>query len=157
MAKAIWVINGPSLNLLGIREPALYGRQTLPEIEASLVAHGRKHGVKVECFQSNSEGELVDHVQAARERADGLILNLGAYTHTSIALRDAVAAVALPAIEVHLTNLASREGFRQRSFIGEVARGSISGLGPLGYHLALDALVGFDCTGGEPAARPEEK
>lgn len=144
MPKAIWVVNGPNLNLLGSREPALYGTETLAEIEAALIEHGRRQGAKVECFHANCEGELIDRIQAARGLADALILNLGAYTHTSIALRDAVAAVALPAIEVHMTNIQNREGFRRRSYVGAVCVGSISGLGSLGYRLAIDALLSYN-------------
>jgi 3-dehydroquinate dehydratase-2 len=147
--KTIWVLNGPNLNLLGTREPEVYGRTTLAEIEAALVVHGTRRGVTVSCFQSNSEGDLVTRIQEARGQADGLIFNPAAYTHTSVALRDAVAAVALPTVEVHLTNLARREDFRRRSLIAEVCVGTISGFGPLGYHLALDALLG-------PATAPHE-
>lgn len=142
--KNIWVLNGPNLNMLGQREPAIYGTGTLADIEAALVEHGRAHGVTVTCFQSNHEGELITRVQEALGQADGLILNPGGYTHTSVALRDAVAAVALPAVEVHLTNLAAREPFRRRSMIASVCVGSIAGFGPLGYHVALDALLGPD-------------
>jgi 3-dehydroquinate dehydratase II len=142
--KTVWVVNGPNLNLLGTREPTLYGHETLQEIEAALIAHGQRHGVRVECFQSNCEGDLVSRVQAAPGQADALVLNPGAYTHTSIALRDALAAVALPAIEVHLTNLYGREAFRRRSYVGQVCQGSISGFGSLGYHLALDAVLGYE-------------
>jgi 3-dehydroquinate dehydratase II len=142
--KNIWVLNGPNLNMLGQREPAIYGTTTLADIETAVVEHGRVHGVHVTCFHSNHEGELVTRVQEALGQADGLILNPGAYTHTSIALRDALAAVALPAVEVHLTNLAAREPFRRRSMIAPVCVGSISGFGPLGYHIALDALLGPD-------------
>ena len=140
--KTVWVINGPNLNLLGPREPAIYGTTTLADIEEALVDHGRAHGVTVTCFQSNHEGELVTRVQEALGQADGLILNPGAYTHTSIALRDAISAVALPAVEVHMTNLARREEFRHKSMIAAVCIGSVAGFGALGYHLALDALLG---------------
>jgi 3-dehydroquinate dehydratase-2 len=139
--KTIWVVNGPNLNLLGTREPELYGRSTLGEIESALVEHGARAGVEVTCFQSNHEGELVTRVQEARGRADALIVNFAAYSHTSIALRDALSAVELPSVEVHLTNLHRREGFRQVSLNAGACLGSIVGLGPLGYHLALDALV----------------
>lgn len=139
--KTIWVLNGPNLNLLGTREPEIYGRTTLAEIDAALVAHGARRGVQVACFQSNSEGELVTRIQEARGQADGLIFNPAAYTHTSVALRDALAAVALPTVEVHLTNLARREGFRRRSLIAAVCVGTISGFGAFGYHLAFEALL----------------
>jgi 3-dehydroquinate dehydratase II len=114
---------------------------TLAEIEAALVAHGARRQVTVTCRQSNHEGELVTWVQEARGQADALILNPGGYTHTSVALRDALAAVALPAVEVHLTNLTRRESFRRRSLIAAECIGTIAGFGPHGYHLALDALV----------------
>ena len=140
-AKTIWVLNGPNLNLLGAREPTVYGTTTLAEIDAALVEHGARHQVKVECWQSNGEGALIDRLHAARGHADGIVFNPGGYTHTSVALRDAVAAVALPTVEVHLTNLHARESFRRRSMIAGVCVGSIVGFGPLGYHLALDALL----------------
>lgn len=139
-AKVIWVLNGPNLNLLGSREPELYGRATLGEIEEGLRLHGARAGVDVACFQSNHEGELVTRVQEALGRADGLIVNPAAYSHTSIALRDALLAVALPAIEVHLTNLHRREPFRRRSLTAAACLGTIAGFGALGYRLALDAL-----------------
>ena len=142
----IWVVNGPNLNLLGSREPALYGAETLAEIEADLAAHGARHGARVVCFQSNSEGALIDRIQAARGQASALIVNAGGYAHTSIALRDAIAATALPAVEVHLTNVFKRESFRHHSYLAEVCRGSIAGLGSLGYHLAIDALLGHKCS-----------
>jgi 3-dehydroquinate dehydratase-2 len=139
--KTIWVLNGPNLNLLGTREPEVYGHTTLAEIEAALVAHGARRGITVTCFQSNSEGELVTRIQEARGQADGIVFNPAAYTHTSVALRDALAAVAVPTVEVHLTNLARREGFRRRSLIAAMCVGTISGFGPFGYHLALEALL----------------
>jgi len=138
--KTIWVLNGPNLNLLGSREPELYGATTLAEIERALVEEGRRRGVAVECFQSNGEGELVTRVQEARGRADGLIVNFGAYSHTSIALADALSAVALPAVEVHVTNVHRREPFRRRLVTAAACVGAITGLGARGYHLALDAL-----------------
>ena len=139
--KTIWVLHGPNLNLLGSREPEIYGRSTLAEIDAQLIAHGRRHGVTVECFQSNREGALVDRVQAARGVVNGLVINAAAYSHTSIALRDALVFAEVPAIEVHLSNVARREDFRHRSLLADVCRGTITGLGPVGYQLALDALV----------------
>ena len=139
--KTVWVLNGPNLNLLGTREPEIYGTTTLAEIEAGLVEEGARRGVRVECFQSNDEGALVSRVQAARGVADGLILNPGAYAHTSIAIRDALSAVSLPAIEVHLSNVHRREPFRHRLMTAGACVGIIAGLGPVGYRLALEGLL----------------
>jgi 3-dehydroquinate dehydratase-2 len=139
--RTIWILNGPNLNLLGARETAVYGTATLAEIERALVEQGARAGVDVVCFQSNDEGALVTRVQEARGRADGLVLNPAAYSHTSIALRDAIAAVALPTIEVHLSNVHAREPFRRRLLTAGACTGTIAGLGPLGYHLALGALI----------------
>jgi 3-dehydroquinate dehydratase-2 len=141
-AQAIVVVlNGPNLNLLGTREPHIYGHTTLPEIDAELRAVGAALGVTVETFQSNHEGALVDRIQAARGQAQAMIVNAGGYTHTSVALRDALAAVALPVIEVHLSHLAAREEFRQRSLLAPVCVAQITGLGAFGYRLALEAAV----------------
>lgn len=137
----VHVINGPNLNMLGIREPALYGATTLDDLEAQVRAHATAHGVEVTWVQSNHEGELVDAVQRLRTDADGAIVNLGGYTHTSIAIRDAFLAAGVPFVEVHLTNLFAREPSRHHSVTADVARGVITGLGPIGYLLALDALV----------------
>lgn len=137
----IVVINGPNLNLLGTREPGLYGSTTLPEIEAALAARAADLGVTLETVQSNHEGELVDRIQALRGTADGAILNLGAYTHTSLALRDALLAVPLPFVEVHLTNLFKREPARHHSVSADLALGVIAGFGARGYLMALDALA----------------
>jgi 3-dehydroquinate dehydratase-2 len=134
----VWVLNGPNLNLLGTREPEIYGRATLAEIEAGLRAHAA--GDELSWFQSNHEGELVTRIQEARGKADGLIVNPAAYTHTSIAIADAIAAVALPTVEVHLTNLARREPWRRRSYAAASCIGTIAGFGAHGYLLALDAL-----------------
>jgi 3-dehydroquinate dehydratase-2 len=133
------VINGPNLNLLGVREPAVYGSATLADIEADLLALAARHGKSVQFFQSNHEGALVDRVHAARtDGTDFIVINAGAYTHTSIALRDALAAVDIPFVEVHLSNLHRREPFRQHSYLAELALGSIVGLGAAGYRLALE-------------------
>jgi 3-dehydroquinate dehydratase-2 len=139
VATQILVINGPNLNLLGTREPGIYGSQTLADIERSLAQVAADHGVKIAFFQSNHEGALVDRVHAAREdRTDFIIINAGAYTHTSVALRDALAAVAIPFLEVHLSNVHRREPFRHHSYLSELALGSIVGLGPAGYRFALE-------------------
>ena len=138
----ILVLNGPSLNLLGTREPQLYGTTTLADIERALVAQGVDLGVTVSCAQSNHEGELIDLIHAARGAADGIIVNAGAYSHTSIALKDALAAVAIPYAEVHLTNIYAREPERRHSTLSAGARAVICGFGAAGYELALRGLVG---------------
>ncbi|MCX7178512.1 MAG: type II 3-dehydroquinate dehydratase [Proteobacteria bacterium] len=138
----ILVLHGPNLNLLGMREPGVYGSTTLAEIHLTMEAQGRAAGVQVESYQSNSEGELVDRVQsAASEGVQFIIINPAAYTHTSIALRDALAAVAIPFIEVHLSNIHARESFRQHSYFSDIAVGVICGLGSAGYELALAAAL----------------
>ena len=137
----ILVLHGPNLNLLGQREPHLYGHETLEQVDARIREHAARRGVEVEIAQSNHEGELIDRLHAAPGRHDGVIFNPGGYSHTSVALRDAIAAIGLPVIEVHLTNVHAREPFRRRSLTAAACRGVISGLGPLGYLLALDALV----------------
>jgi 3-dehydroquinate dehydratase-2 len=134
----VWVIHGPNLNLLGSREPETYGRVTLADLNAQLVADAAGFGLGIETFQSNHEGALVDHIQQAKSRQVGfIIINPAAYTHTSIAIRDALAAVDLPFIEVHLSNVHRREAFRHRSFLSDLATGVIAGLGAEGYRLAL--------------------
>jgi len=138
--RRILILNGPNLNLLGEREPEIYGPQTLADIAADAKKLGAELGIEVDSFQSNHEGELIDRIQAARRAADGLIVNPGGLTHTSVSIRDALAAAALPAIEVHLTNLARREPFRRTSRIGDVVWGTISGFGPTGYLLAVRAF-----------------
>lgn len=144
MATRILVVNGPNLNLLGSREPSLYGSRTLPDIEDELRRAGQDAGADVQCFQSNHEGALVDRVQAARaEGAEFLIVNAGAYTHTSIALRDALAAVAIPFIEVHVSNVYRREHFRHHSYLAALAVGVIAGIGPAGYRAALDYALAY--------------
>lgn len=136
---SILVLNGPNLNLLGTREPQVYGSTTLDDITAELITLGAKAGVKVECFQSNHEGALVDRIQAARgDGTEFAIINPGAFTHTSVAIRDAFAGVALPFIELHISNVFKREPFRHHSYLSDIAVGVICGLGVQGYRLALD-------------------
>lgn len=137
----IVILNGPNLNMLGTREPDVYGRDTLDDIRKRCEAHAGKLGLSVDFRQSNSEGELVGWIQDARGKSAGIILNAGAYTHTSIALLDAIQAAELPVIEVHLSNIFRREDFRQHSFVSLGASGVICGLGAKGYELALDALA----------------
>jgi len=137
----ILVLNGPNLNLLGAREPALYGTTTLAEIERDLVALAAELGVTVECRQSNHEGELIDFIQGAHGKADGIVINAGAYSHTSLAIRDALAAVAIPYAEVHLTNIFARERERRHSTLAAGARALLCGFGAPGYALALRGLV----------------
>lgn len=139
--KVIQVIHGPNLNLLGTREPEIYGKLTLEEINESLVELGNELGVDVAFFHSNHEGDLIDAIQRARNTTDGLIINPAGYGHVSIALRDALAAYPHPAMEVHLSNIYAREGFRHHSFISGVVTGVICGLGAESYSLALRALV----------------
>jgi 3-dehydroquinate dehydratase-2 len=137
----IAVLNGPNLNLLGTREPELYGRTTLPEVETRLSAVASELGVDVEFAQRNGEGELIDLVHAWRGRMEGAVVNAGAYTHSSIALRDALTGVNIPFVEVHVTNVHAREAERHRSMLAGVAIGSVIGLGTYGYELALRGLV----------------
>ena len=139
--RRILVLHGPNLNLVGKREPAVYGNETLADIEARLGELADELGVKVETFQSNSEGALVDRIQSARGQMDGILINPAAYTHTSIALRDALLATDLPVVEVHLSNVHHREEFRNRSLIAPVAAGQILGFGGESYLLGLRALV----------------
>ncbi len=139
--SSILILNGPNLNLLGTRQPEVYGKTTLQDIENICVSHGKTLGVSVSCIQSNHEGALVDAIHAAKGQHDGIVLNAGAYTHTSIALMDAISSVALPVIELHLSNIHARESFRHKSFIAPVAVGQICGFGALGYRLAIDAML----------------
>lgn len=136
----ILVLHGPNLNLLGSREPAVYGKVTLSEINAALEALAGELGIELEACQSNSEGDLVDRIHAAAASCQGILINPAAYTHTSVAIRDAVSAVALPTVEVHLSNIHGREEFRTKSFIAPVALGQISGFGLESYLLGLRAL-----------------
>jgi len=140
MAASVYLLNGPNLNLLGEREPEIYGSATLADIEAEAKAAARALGLQLEFRQSNHEGVLVDWVQEADDKAAGLIINPGAYTHTSVALFDALKAAAIPKIELHLSNIHAREEFRRRSLTAPAADGVIMGLGAAGYRLALDAL-----------------
>lgn len=139
---SVLVLNGPNLNLLGTRQPEIYGKTTLADVEAMCAAHGQTFGIQVTCLQSNHEGALVDAIQDAKGVHDGVVLNAGAYTHTSIALHDAIVGVELPVVELHLSNIHARETFRHTSFIAPVAVGMICGFGARGYILALDALIG---------------
>ncbi|SJZ56940.1 3-dehydroquinate dehydratase [Enhydrobacter aerosaccus] len=139
--KPVLVLNGPNLNMLGKRQPQIYGRETLADVEETCRAEAARLGLAIEFAQSNHEGVLVDLIQAAREKNSGIIINAGAYTHTSVALLDALNAAELPAIEVHISNIYKREPFRHRSYISPVAVGVIAGLGTQGYLLALQALA----------------
>ncbi len=145
----VLVINGPNLNILGQREPEVYGNATLADIEGSVREHAGRLGMAVECFQSNSEGDLIDYIQQHQEEATGIIINAGGLTHTSVALRDCLAAARVPVIDVHLSNIHAREEFRHESLIAPVARGQITGLGWRGYLLALDYLAA-EASGGKP-------
>ncbi|MGH7513193.1 MAG: type II 3-dehydroquinate dehydratase [Gemmatimonadales bacterium] len=138
----VCVLNGPNLNLLGQREPELYGRTTLAEIEAMVREAARGHGVELDWFQSNHEGELVDAVQRLKGRADGALINAAGLTHTSLGLRDALLAVQVPFVELHLSNIFAREPARHHSMIADLAIGMVTGFGPQSYLLALQALVG---------------
>lgn len=137
----IVVIQGPNLNMLGHREQNIYGGMKLEEIHSQLENVAKQNGFEIEFFQSNLEGEIVDKVQECLGDADGIIINPAAYTHTSIAIRDAISAVTLPAIEVHISNIYRREEFRQKSMIAPVCTGQISGFGPFGYHLAMISMM----------------
>lgn len=137
----IYILNGPNLNLLGQREPEIYGRTTLDEIRKAVEAHAQKAGAKVDFRQSNHEGALIDWVQEAGARGKGLIINPGAYTHTSIALHDALKAVGVPKIELHLSNIHAREAFRRQSMVSPAVDAVLCGLGAAGYLTALDALL----------------
>jgi 3-dehydroquinate dehydratase II len=143
-AKNILVINGPNLNLLGSREPDQYGTETLSGIESRLAKRAKQAGVRLATFQSNSEAELVERIQqASRDKVDFILINPAAYTHTSVAMRDALAAVGIPFVEVHLSNVFARETFRHRSYFSDIAVGIISGLGAKGYELALEFALQY--------------
>lgn len=139
--KPLHIINGPNLNLLGTREPDVYGTTTLADIEAMCAARAKTHGLETLCLQSNDEGEMVNFIQTARSDASGLIINAGAYSHTSVAIFDALQAIEIPIIEVHLSNIFAREEFRHHSYVSGVAAGVICGLGAQGYEMAIDALA----------------
>ena len=137
----ILIINGPNLNLLGTREPELYGSMTLDDLITRLEDHATERKVTIKAFQSNSEGSLIDALHGARGWADGIVINPGGYTHTSVAMRDAISGVQIPTIEVHISNVHAREEFRHKSLLAPVCLGQIAGLGWVGYKLAIDALV----------------
>src|SRR5436189_6406045 len=155
------VLHGPNLNLLGVREPSVYGRVTLAQLDRMIREHARRRGMRVECRQSNVEGQLVDWLQSAQgDGFGGVVFNPGAFTHYSLALRDAVAAIRVPVVEVHLSNIHGREEFRRHSVIAAVSRGQISGFGPESYVLGIDALLTMNDArqppprAGRPVPRP---
>ena len=137
------LVNGPNLNLVGKREPSIYGSQTLEDIQEDLLTLASQLGAKLKFFQSNSEGEMIDCIQNSVGSIDGILINAGAYTHTSIALRDALLGVAIPYVEVHLSNIYSREEFRHKSFLSDKALGLVCGFGANSYHLALEGIVSY--------------
>lgn len=151
-SQTILVLNGPNLNLLGTREPDIYGTETLADIERAATEHAKRRGLAIDFRQSNSEADLIDWVQESDGKVAGLIVNAGAYTHTSVALLDALRATRAPIVEVHLSNIFQRETFRHHSYISQVAKGVISGFGGQGYLLALDALAGLMQESGASAA-----
>jgi 3-dehydroquinate dehydratase II len=141
MAKPVFVLNGPNLNLLGSREPEIYGHDTLDDVRKKTEARAKAVGLVVDFRQSNHEGELIDWIQEARAKASGIILNAGAFSHTSVGILDALSAAELPVIEVHLSNIFRRESFRQHSYVSMAAKGVICGLGVHGYELAVEAMA----------------
>jgi 3-dehydroquinate dehydratase II len=141
MTPTVFVLNGPNLNLLGLREPDVYGSDTLNDIEDRVKTRAKQLGLSIDFRQTNVEGQLVDWIQEARTKAKGIIINPAAYTHTSVALHDALKAVGVPAIEVHLSNTHAREEFRHHSYVSPVAHGIVVGFGAYGYELALDGLA----------------
>ncbi len=141
MAVSLLIINGPNLNMLGTRQPEVYGAQTLADVENLCRETAQANGAEVECFQSNHEGEIVDFIQAARGRHDAIIINPGAYSHTSVAIRDAFSSVELPVWEVHISNIHAREEFRHHSYVSGIAKGVICGFGIAGYRYAVEAAA----------------
>ena len=141
MSKIILVLNGPNLNMLGLREPAVYGHETLADVEAMAQACGTEHGFAVECKQTNHEGQMIDWIHQARGRAAGIVINPGAWTHTSVAIHDALIACEVPVLEVHISNVHKREAFRHHSYVSLVAVGVIAGFGTQGYTLAIDRFA----------------
>jgi 3-dehydroquinate dehydratase II len=139
--SVVLVVHGPNLNMLGKREPEIYGDQTLDDINQGLISAGETLGLSIETYQSNHEGEIVEKLQASGNAISGLIINPAAFTHTSVAIRDAVQMLAVPVIEIHLSNIYKREPFRQKSMISDIATGQIAGLGATGYRLALEAMA----------------
>lgn len=137
----VQVLHGPNLNLLGTREPDIYGKTTLEQIDAALAAAAKEHGAEIECFQSNHEGLLLDRIHEAIGWADGILINPGGFTHTSVALRDGLAGSGLPVVEVHLSNVFAREAFRHHSYVSGVSVGLVAGFGPRSYTLGLEALL----------------
>jgi 3-dehydroquinate dehydratase II len=142
MAKTLLLLNGPNLNLLGSREPSVYGSDTLADVESAAAAQAAAAGATLSCFQSNHEGALIDRIHAAKaEGVDAIVINPGGLTHTSVALRDALAGVAIPFVEVHISNIYQRESFRHHSYLSAIAAGTICGLGIDGYRFAIDFLI----------------
>lgn len=139
----ILLLNGPNLNLLGTREPEKYGTTTLNDIENNLKNEATSKNIELDCYQSNHEGDLVDKIQQARNNYDGIILNAGGYTHTSVAIRDAIASVQVPVVEIHLTNIHAREEFRHNSLLAPVCIGQICGFGANSYNLGLNAIISY--------------
>jgi len=139
----ILLINGPNLNLLGAREPEIYGNQTLDQLEKELMQMAKKNEIKLECYQSNHEGKIVDKIQASFGNVNGILINAGALTHTSVALRDALVGTNIPFIELHISNIFNREGFRKESFLTDKAIGIISGFGVNSYFLSLEAIINY--------------
>jgi 3-dehydroquinate dehydratase-2 len=141
MSKPVFILNGANLNMLGVREPAIYGTATLADLNTRCAAKAAALGLRVDCRQTNAEGELIGWIHAAHTEACAVILNAGGWTHTSVALLDALKILTIPVIEVHLTNPAAREPFRRTSFVAQAATAVVAGLGPMGYELALDAVA----------------